>query len=181
MKTAAFFFLAALAALAGSAAAANEFEWGGSFMLSGDGSFTWIAQKTGSGDNMAYADPTMKLAVLPAMDGSEEALEALGEEGNHALEEECTDVLPGGVIPVEMDACVRIVFDQNATETHFTISAPSEQFVAIFAEHFPTEFENDRHYLADPSGVDVEPLMSLNDGGHDDHDDDHEDEPRRML
>ena len=153
----------------------NEYEWGGIFELPED-SYTWIAQKTGSGDDMAYADPTMKLAVLPAMDGSEEALEALGEEGNHALEEECTDVLPGGTIPVAMDACVRIVFDQNATETHFTISAPTEQFVAIFAEHFPTEFENDRHYLSDASGVDVEPLMSLNDGGHDDHEDEHEDE-----
>ena len=136
----------------------NEFEWGGSFMLEGDAAFTWIAQKTGSGDAMGYADPTMKMSVLPAATGDMETLEALQSEGNHALEEECTDVMPEGTIPVEMDACVRLVFDQEASETHFYIDASGVDYVAIFAEHFPTEFEQDRHFLPDADGTDIEPI-----------------------
>ena len=145
----------------------NEFEWGGSFMLEGDAAFTWIAQKTGSGDAMGYADPTMKMSVLPAATGDMETLEALQSEGNHALEEECTDVMPEGTIPVEMDACVRLVFDQEASETHFYIDASGVDYVAIFAEHFPTEFEQDRHFLSDAEGADIEPIETLGGDGHD--------------
>ena len=155
-----------------SAAAENEFEWGGSFMLSGDGSFTWIAQKTGSGDAMDYADPTMKIAVLPSASGDMATLESLESEGNHALEEACTDVLPGGTIPVAMDACARLVFDQDASETHFYIDGSGVEYVAIFAEHFPTEFEQDKHYLSDAEGADIEPIETLGGDGHD-HDHDH--------
>ena len=38
----------------------------------------------------------------------------------------------------------------------------------VFAEHVPTEFENDMHYLQDAAGEDVEPLVE--EGGHDGHD-----------
>jgi len=40
----------------------------------------------------------------------------------------------------------------------------------VFAEHVPTEFENDMHYLQDAAGEDVEPLVEEGGGGHDGHD-----------
>ena len=37
--------------------------------------------------------------------------------------------------------------------------------VAIFTEHFPTEFEHDTHYLR-RNGEDIEPLAELGESGH---------------
>ena len=38
---------------------------------------------------------------------------------------------------------------------------PHEAFFAFFAEHVPTEFENDMHYLQDAAGADVEPCAEI--------------------
>ena len=68
------------------------------------------------------------------------------------------------------------VASENATidvETTFVVrpaddgQEPHEAFFAFFAEHVPTEFENDMHYLQDAAGEDVEPLVEEGGGGHD--------------
>ena len=147
------------------ASGGDEFEWAGLFALPED-VYTWIAQKTGSGEDIGYVDPAMKMAVLPAANGTEAALHALESEANHSLEENCTDVPPNGVISVRADACVRIVFDAQMYQTTFKLSAPAHEYVAVFAQHSPLEFEADRHYLVDDHGHNVEPVHTLAGDAH---------------
>ena len=61
--------------------------------------------------------------------------------------------------------CFNLVFDQASSETTFTIEG-TDGPVAIFTEHFPTEFEEDKHYLR-RNGEDIEPSAELGEGGHD--------------
>ena len=49
--------------------------------------------------------------------------------------------------------------------------------VAVFAQHVPTEFERDQHYLKDSAGTDIEPVAQESSGAHDHgHHDEHGDE-----
>jgi len=50
---------------------------------------------------------------------------------------------------------------QDWWQSLYSIDATGLDAVAIFAEHFPTEFENTAHYLKDNSGVDIEPVAEL--------------------
>merc|ERR1719217_15917 len=63
----------------------------------------------------------------------------------------------------------------------FPMSFGSATSVAILAEHFPTEFEHDTHYLR-KGVVDVEPVATLGgDGhahGHGEEEDDHHKDKR---
>ena len=43
----------------------------------------------------------------------------------------------------------------------------------MYAEHLPTEFERDRHYLYDSSGTDIEPIAQESAGGDHGHSHDH--------
>lgn len=70
---------------------------------------------------------------------------------------------------MKSQACHNLVFDQNSATTTFTVNTPTDvKAFVIFAQHVPTEFEKDNHYLKDPSGkVDVEPV--LQEGGDHHH------------
>ena len=131
------------------------FEWGGLFDLPA-GDYTWRAQKV---DN-AYADPMMKLVVHPATDGTMEALEALEGEAGELMEGACADVEAGGTI-TPGETCYNLVFDDAAAESTYTVAVAADGYVAFFAEHVPTEFENDMHYLQDAAGADVEPCAEI--------------------
>ena len=136
--------------------------WGAIFELHKGEDYTWRAQKV---DN-AYADPMMKLVVHPATDGTMEALEALEGEAGELMEGACTDVKAGETI-TPGETCYNLVFDAAAAETTFVVrptddgQEPHEAFFAFFAEHVPTEFENDMHYLQDAAGADVEPCAEI--------------------
>jgi len=137
-------------------AGALEYEWAGIFAVS-DTVYMWTAQKVEG----AYADATMKMAVLPATDATAEALEALEEAGKRSLGSNCTPVVPGSVITPMTDACYQLVFDQDLWQSLYTINASGVAAAAFFTEHVPTEFENTAHYLKDRTGEDVEPLAEL--------------------
>ena len=52
--------------------------------------------------------------------------------------------------------------DPTADEARFTIDTSGVVGgIAIFAQHVPTEFERDSHYLIDASGVDIEPVADM--------------------
>jgi zinc transporter ZupT len=80
----------------------------------------------------------------------------LESSGNTALEGTCTDVNSGGTITAG-STCYRLVFDDSASQSTYTIDASGASNIAFFTEHFPTEFENTDHYLKDTSGTDIEP------------------------
>mmetsp|Transcript_52787 Transcript_52787/g.147028 ORF Transcript_52787/g.147028 Transcript_52787/m.147028 type:complete len:483 (+) Transcript_52787:90-1538(+) len=132
------------------------YEWAGIFEVP-DATYMWTAQKVDG----AYADPMMKIAALPASAATEEQLDALAEEGEHALEVTCTVLDPGGVITPMAHACYQLHFAENLWQSLYTVDASGTTAVAFFTEHFPTEFESTAHYLKDSNGEDVEPMAEL--------------------
>jgi hypothetical protein len=68
-------------------------------------------------------------------------------------------------------------------DSTFTIDTSDISGLAMFAQHVPTEFERDQHYLKDSTGVDIEPIAQegADAHAHDGHDeeehgdDDHHD------
>jgi hypothetical protein len=137
-------------------------EWAGIFATPGS-SYTWLAQQV----NGAYADPTMQMVVLPATDSNLAALTALEMEAIHSFNTTCIVVAAGGTITPAMDTCYELHFTSTATDTTFNIDASSAAHIAFFAQHVPTEFERDTHYLQDPSGTDIEPAAQESVAGGD--------------
>ena len=111
------------------------------------------------------------MVVLPATAATEAALHALETEADHSFATTCIVVQSGGTITPAEDTCYELHFDSSATDSTFTIDVSGAANIAIFAQHFPTEFERDTHYLRDGS-TDIEPVAQLGGDGHD-HGHDH--------
>jgi len=131
----------------------KEWEWMGSFDTPLN-SYTWTAQSI----KYAYADPAMKIVVLPAPNSTMMGLHELESEAAHSFEQTCIDVPEGGMFAAAEDTCYKIVFDANKGTSFYTINTTGVAQVGIFAEHMPTEFERDAHYLKDAAGEDIEPV-----------------------
>jgi len=118
--------------------------------------YIWVAQKVDG----EYADPTLKMVVVVTDSSSEEAFDAAEEKAEILFETgECTSVVAGGIITPSNSACIQLTFDTNTYESKFIISAIGPNSgLAIFTEHYPTEFEATSHYLRDINGVDIEPV-----------------------
>jgi len=135
------------------ASATNAYEWAGMFTTS-DAKYVWTAQKK----NNAYADATMDMVVLVASASTDAAFESLEATANTNLA--CgspTAVAQGGVITPSNTACYRLTFDTDLHTTSFSIDTTGVAFTSIWAQHVPTEFERNMHYLQDVNGADVEP------------------------
>jgi len=149
------------ALLLGGATASDPWEWKGIFYTP-QTTYKWGAQKVSG----AYADPTMKLAAIPASNASAAELTSAGAAGRTAMGSTCDVVNAGGTITPQTGKCFKLTFDQNSAETIFTVDATGVAAVAFFAEHLPTEFEDTAHYFKDTTGVDIEPVAQAPDGGH---------------
>ena len=138
-------------------------EWAGIFDTPED-SYIWIAQKV-DGD---YVDPTMKLAVIGVDAASEEDLEDIEEVGHTAMDQECVPLNHGETMVPAAGMCYLLTFDTSRWETTFPIDASGTAAIAFFAQHLPTEFEEDTHYLKlVSSGEDIEPVAEES-GDHSD-------------
>lgn len=144
--------------------APQTFEWGGIFAVP-NASYTWYAQQVVSASATslayAYADETMDVVMLPVADDSEAALLASKADADHSWEEKgaCTVVNSGGSIKPVNESCFIMTFDDNADSdtSTFTIDTSTTNYVAVWAQHVPTEFERDLHYFKDTAFADVEP------------------------
>jgi len=126
-----------------------KFEWAGIFDTP-DNNYMWTAQKVEKDGATDYADPQMKMVILPVPAGGDhDKLEALEEEATHGFETNCIEVNHGGEIVPGEDKCYSLVFHPDLWQSLFTVKTTGVAGVAIFAEHFPTEFENTAHYLKD--------------------------------
>ena len=111
-----------------------------------------------------------KLAALPVDSASGQDLENVEAAGGAAIGMECTVLNHGETIMPASGKCYELTFDSNRWETTFPIDASSTSAIAFFAQHLPTEFEDDSHYLKLVStGEDIEPVAEEM-GGHDDDD-----------
>ena len=154
----------------------GPFEWAGIFAMN-DASHTWSMQKVGG----AYADPTMRLVLIPTATPDEATMHSL-EGGVEALiEGDCTVVEDGETMSniAETGTCFELHVGTGDDST-FNMDTTGLSGLAIYAQHVPTEFERDQHYLKDSTGADIEPVAQEGGGdhghhGHGDHDD-HDDE-----
>ena len=142
--------------------APQTFEWGGIFAVP-NASYTWYAQKVSSATSLAYdyADGSMDVVMLPVASDSEEALLASMADADHSWEDKttCTVVNSGDPIKPMNESCFVMTFDVAAADgtSTFTIDTSATNYVAVWAQHVPTEFERDLHYFKDTAFVDVEP------------------------
>ena len=98
------------------------------------------------------------MVILPVSDTTTESFHDSEPEGQHGWDATCIEVTSGGTITPAEDTCYELHFDLSATDSMYTIDASGTPAIVIFAQHFPTEFERDTHYLYDASGADVEGL-----------------------
>ena len=101
------------------------------------------------------------MVILPATDITDAGITALTPEADHSFETGCIMVTAGGTITPAEDTCYMLEFDQTMDDTTFTIDASGVTGVAIFAQHYPTEFERSLHYLKGPGGEDIEPVNEM--------------------
>ena len=139
-----------------SGAHAHSFEWAGIFKTPDD-AYVWQAEKVKD----KYADETMKVVIYAETAAGHEELEAREEAGDTALGGSCTTVKTRNSVLTPGSGCVKLQFDDAWHTSSFKIDTTGVAAVSIFAEHVPTEFERDTHYLKDVNGDDVEPVASL--------------------
>jgi len=150
----------------GMAMASDPYEWKGVFYTPED-TYKWGAQKVSG----SYADPAMKLAAIPVANATEnttwlQVLAGADSKGRTALGLQCVEVQSGGVITPMENKCYSLKFNQQSSQSVFTVDAAAATAIAFFAEHLPTEFEDTDHYFKDTTGVDIEPVSQAPDGGH---------------
>ena len=143
----------------------SGFEWGGIFPVHAGEEYQWLAQKVTDSSNASifdYADPAMQIVILEVPVCTEEQLHALEGLANYTFfYPGCTDKTVGMTL-TPGETCTNLVFDATAADSRFKIASGTATCLAIYAQHYPTEFERDTHYLKDiGSGDDVEPLHQI--------------------
>jgi ABC-type Zn uptake system ZnuABC Zn-binding protein ZnuA len=140
------------------------FEWGGIFDLA-PGTYRWtFARKDGK-----YADPAMKMVILPAAGKDAAAIDRLKPaaekafEGDVAHRESGAELTPGG-------QAYTLMFDDGKDVTAFTVRIEKAGPYGFFTEHMPTEFEAGEHFFKDAEGRDVEAVAQEPEGEHGDED-----------
>jgi hypothetical protein len=82
---------------------------------------------------------------------------------------DCDVVEDGGsMTPAADGSCFKLTVGSGA-DSEFTIDTDGIKGMVVFAQHGPTEFERDKHYLYTTAGEDIEPIAqeSGGGGGHD--------------
>jgi len=144
-----------------AAGAKVEIEWSGIFKVA-DAKHTWSMQQVGG----KYADQTMKLVVIPVTTIDDATMDAKKSDGQTLIDGTCTVVEDGGsMTPAAAGSCFDLHVGTGATST-FSIDTSGLSGVAFYAQHIPTEFEKDRHYLYDSANKDIEPVAQEGGGAH---------------
>ena len=143
---------------------AGPFEWAGVFEIA-DSSHTWTMQKVDG----AYADPSMRLVLIPTDAATEEAMEAAEEGVGEMIQGDSCTVIEDGetMTPIAAEGSCFELHVGVGDDSTFTIDTTGVSALAAYAQHVPTEFERDAHYLADSAGNDIEPVAQESVGSHD--------------
>ena len=144
---------------------AGEFEWAGIFSV-GDSSHTWLMQKVG-GD---YADPTMRLVLMPTDSPVEETMHSLEEAAENLIAGDSCNIIEDGesMAPLAAGSCFELHVG-GGNDSAFRIDTAGITGLVVYAQHVPTEFERDQHYLKDSAGTDIEPIAQEGGGDHHHH------------
>ena len=116
----------------------------------------------------AYADATMLMVFIPTSTPTEAGMEAEEADAATLIAGTCADTAPGAITVAAEGSCYNFVPDQSAAQSTWTIDVTGLGGLVIAAQHVPTEFEDDRHYLyvTGTSYTDIEPIAQEGGGGH---------------
>ena len=116
----------------------------------------------------AYADATMLMVFIPTDTPTEAGMEAEEADAATLIAGTCADTAPGAITVAAEGSCYNFVPDQSAAQSTWTIDVTGLGGLVIAAQHVPTEFEDDRHYLyvTGTSYTDIEPIAQEGGGGH---------------
>jgi len=132
----------------------HAFEWAGSFDLE-PGEYVWSFAKVGG----EYADPAMKMVILPASKTGAEGIEEVEKTAEGLLKSEETDVRKAGeILAPSAASAFRLNFDPGEEMTVFRVKIENRGTYVFFTEHMPTEFEDNEHFFKDVTGQDIEPV-----------------------
>ncbi|CAK0824216.1 unnamed protein product [Prorocentrum cordatum] len=135
-----------------------EWEWSAIFPVE-QGWYDWNAEKV-DGD---YADAHMKIVIMTTTETDLHDLETQAEAYWDAITDS-DEVDVGETIPLDVGTTLH--FSQETWASHFKIYVPAgTSHIAVFAEHFPTEFEGAYHYLRSANGEDIEPVAEESGAG----------------
>ena len=142
---------------------ADGFEWAGIFEMN-DATHTWSMQKVG-GD---YADPSMWLVLIPTDTPTEDTMHSLESGVDALVDGDCTVVEDGeSMSSIAASGTCFELHVGTGDDTTYTIDTSGFTGMAMYAQHVPTEFERDQHYLKDSAGTDIEPIAQEGAGAHD--------------
>jgi len=132
------------------ATVASEWEWGGVFTVP-ENKYTWVMQAATANDPDSYADPSMRLVVIPT-DQTMNALTTLSVnecDGSYLMAGACQVIEDGETMgpPAATGSCYELHVKSTSHDTTFTLDLTGTNGVAFYAQHVPTEFERDQHYL----------------------------------
>ena len=141
----------------------DGFEWAGVFEMD-DSTHTWSMQKV-DGD---YADPTMWLVLIPTDTPTESTMHALESDVDALVDAGCTVVEDGeSMSSIASEGSCFELHVGTGDDSTYTIDTAGITGMAMYAQHVPTEFERDQHYLKDSAGTDIEPVAQEGAGAHD--------------
>ncbi len=143
----------------------GSFEWAGIFAMN-DATHTWSMQKIGG----AYAESTMRVVLIPTTTPDEATMENLEGGVEELIEGNCAVVEDGETMQniADTGTCFELHVGTGDDST-FNIDTTGLSGLAIYAQHVPTEFERDQHYLKDSTGADIEPVAQEGGGGDHGH------------
>lgn len=125
-------------------------EWAGLFKTSDD-THVWSMQKV---DNK-YADPSMKIAVFPISDKSEENFKKYQMDAEELLkgDDSCEIVRDGDLMTrvSSKGTCYDLQVGEGDNSTFF-MDTSGIRGVVVYTEHVPTEFTRDEHYFQNSEG-----------------------------
>ena len=142
----------------------TSFEWAGVFDLP-PGRYRWTFAKVGG----RYADPAMKMLVLPITGKEVDAIELLEPVAAKAFESEAAR-REGGADLTPGETTYLLEFEDVKDITSFSVCIEKAGTYVFFTQHLPTEFEAGEHFFKDAEGRDMEPVAQVpNDGHRHDH------------
>ena len=136
--------LALAAALLQAEPISGAIEWSGVFSVD-DSTHIWSMQKVDG----AYADPSMRVVLFATDSPVEETIHTFEEQAEALIEGNACEITEDGETiprPAATGSCFELHVG-TGDDTYFTMDTNGLSGLAIYAQHFPLEFERDEHYL----------------------------------